>query len=533
MFRDRKNHFEIDFTCGTLKDNLLRDIIMAKHGKAKRGIPPKSDFNAWYPAIVEISDLVDKRYPIKGMDVWKPYGWTTMRLIDGLTRKEMEKSGHQEYNFPLLVPEDLLEKENQLVSRLKAARELGVDPSELRMEEEDSGFKKEVYWVTKGGENELDNPMFLRPTSETPMYTMFSLWVRSHADLPLKTFQIVNTFRYETKQTRSFIRVREIHFFEAHTVHKDEEGATRQIEEDAQIVQKLMKSLCLPVLVSKRPVWDTFPGAWYTTAVDAVMPNGRTLQIATYHHYRDQWAQAFDLKYEDVNGETQNCHQTTFGMSERLLGAVVGMHGDDAGLILPPSVSPYQVVLMPVASHVDENVIPKIMQIAEELRTSGLRVHLDDRDKRPGGKHYDWEIKGVPIRLELGPRDIAGNKCVLSLRTGGKVEASLEDISETIHSHLNELSNQLLNRSKSHMSNLIKKLPTMEIKNGVWSLMSPVEDGIVYELAFDGNDADAELLEKTTGLALLGDSIEPYSEPQPCVITGKMTTRKQHLARMY
>ena len=169
-------------------------------GKAKRGIPSKvEDFNAWYPAIVEISDLVDKRYPIKGMDVWKPYGWSTMRLIDGLTRKEMEESGHQEYNFPLLVPEDLLEKENQLVSRLKAARELGVDPSELRMDEEDSGFKKEVYWVTKGGENELDIPMFLRPTSETPMYTMFSLWVRSHADLPLKTFQIVNTFRYETK----------------------------------------------------------------------------------------------------------------------------------------------------------------------------------------------------------------------------------------------------------------------------------------------------------------------------------------------
>ena len=301
---------------------------MTKHGKAKRGIPPKSDFNAWYPAIVEISDLVDKRYPIKGMDVWKPYGWSTMRLIDSLTRKEMENSGHQEYNFPLLVPEDLLEKENHLVSRLKAAREQGVDPSELRMDEEDSGFKKEVYWVTKGGENELDVPMFLRPTSETPMYTMFSLWVRSHADLPLKTFQIVNTFRYETKQTRSFIRVREIHFFEAHTVHKDEEGATRQIEEDAVIVQKLMKSLCLPVLVSKRPVWDTFPGAWYTTAVDAVMPNGRTLQIATYHHYRDQWAQAFDLNYEDVNGKIQNCHQTTFGMSERLLGAVVGMHGD-------------------------------------------------------------------------------------------------------------------------------------------------------------------------------------------------------------
>ena len=278
---------------------------MANHSKAKRGIPPKSDFNSWYPAIVEIADLVDKRYPIKGMDVWKPYGLSAMGLIDRLARSEMSRTGHSEYRFPLLVPEGLLDKENKLVSRLKAAREAGVDPSELRLDEEDSGFKKEVYWVTHGGENKLDSPMFLRPTSETPMYTMFSLWVRSHSDLPLKTFQIVNTFRYETKQTRSFIRVREIHFFEAHTVHADQHGADSQIQEDAEMVQNIMHELCLPTLVSKRPVWDTFPGAWYTMAADVVMPNGRTLQVATYHHYRDQWADAFDLSYEDATGETK------------------------------------------------------------------------------------------------------------------------------------------------------------------------------------------------------------------------------------
>ena len=205
---------------------------MENHSRAKRGIPPKSDFNSWYPAIVELADLVDKRYPIKGMDVWKPYGLSAMGLIDQLARGEMSRTGHHEYRFPLLVPEALLDKENRLVSRLKAARESGVDPSELRLDEEESGFKKEVYWVTHGGENKLEIPMFLRPTSETPMYTMFSLWVRSHADLPLKTFQIVNTFRYETKQTRSFIRVREIHFFEAHTVHADQHGADMQIQED-------------------------------------------------------------------------------------------------------------------------------------------------------------------------------------------------------------------------------------------------------------------------------------------------------------
>jgi prolyl-tRNA synthetase len=220
-------------------------------------------------------------------------------------------------------------------------------------------------------------------------------------------------------------------------------------------------------------------------------------------------------------------------MSERLLGAVVGMHGDDSGLILPPSVSPYQVILMPVAAHINEDVMPKIREIKDELRSSGLRVHLDDRDKRPGGKHYDWEIKGAPIRLEFGPRDLAENKCVLSLRTGGKIEASLDNLSKTISDYLVEISEELLERSSMHMSNLVKKFPGVISTDDGWKLVSPIEDGIVYELAFDGNDADAEILEKATGLALLGDSVEPYNESQKCVITGKSTKRKQHLARMY
>jgi prolyl-tRNA synthetase len=229
-------------------------------GKAKRGLPSKEEnFNEWYPFIVEAAELVDKRYPIKGMDVWRPYGWKTMKLIDALTHQEMERTNHEEVNFPLLIPENLLERENALVARLKRAREEGVDPDDLRDEDEEGGFKKEVYWVKHAGENELDIPMFLRPTSETAMYTMFPLWIRSHKDLPLKVYQMVNTFRYETKQTRSFIRVREIHFFEAHTAHADEADATRQIEQDLEIVDNVMRDLCLPVIKAKRPLWDTFP----------------------------------------------------------------------------------------------------------------------------------------------------------------------------------------------------------------------------------------------------------------------------------
>jgi prolyl-tRNA synthetase len=497
---------------------------MADHGKAKRGIPPKADFNAWYPAIVEIAELVDKRYPIKGMDVWRPYGWKAMRCIDALTHEQMERTDHEEVRFPLLIPEDLLEKENRLVSLLKRAREEGVDPSELRHDEEDAGFKSEVYWVRHAGENDLDVPMFLRPTSETAMYTMFPLWVRSHADLPLKTYQIVNTFRYETKQTRSFIRVREIHFFEAHTAHIDEECASRQIAEDLEIVGRLMTQMSLPVIISKRPVWDTFPGAWYTIAIDVIMPNGRTLQVASCHHYRDQWAKAFDLTYQDEAGETQYCHQTTYGMSERLLGAVVSMHGDDNGLIFPPIIAPIQVVLMPVAAHKSEAVGPAVTAAADTLRSAGLRVKVDDRDLRPGQKYWDWEIKGVPLRLEIGPRDVDQGNAFAARRTGGKEPLPLDDIVAAVRAQLAQVQSELEARTRAHVADRVHSLENLE---------QEILDGHIYEVAFDGTDADAEVIEKQTGLTILGDAMTPFESPRPCIVTGQMTTRRQNLARMY
>tara|TARA_B100001750_G_scaffold39060_1_gene28293 strand:+ start:53 stop:1546 length:1494 start_codon:yes stop_codon:yes gene_type:complete len=497
---------------------------MADHGKAKRGIPPKSDFNAWYPAIVEIAELVDKRYPIKGMDVWRPYGWKAMRCIDSLTHSEMERTGHDEVRFPLLIPEDLLEKENRLVSLLKRAREEGVDPSELRVDEEDAGFKKEVYWVRHAGETDLDVPMFLRPTSETAMYTLFPLWIRSHVDLPLKTYQIVNTFRYETKQTRSFIRVREIHFFEAHTAHVDEDCASTQIEEDLEIVGRLMANMSLPVIISKRPVWDTFPGAWYTIAIDVIMPNGRTLQVASCHHYKDQWAKAFDITYQNEDGDTQYCHQTTYGMSERLLGAVVGMHGDDNGLIFPPPIAPIQVVIMPVAQHKSPDVSVAVESSAEILRNAGYRIKIDDRDLRPGQKYWDWEIKGVPLRLEIGPRDVESGTALAARRTGGKEAIPLDSLVESVGIQLGIVHNELGDRSQSHADTCVNRLNSLD---------QEIIDGQIYEVAFDGTDSDAEVLEKSTGLTILGDAMSEYDEPQSCIVSGKMTTRRQHLARMY
>ena len=503
--------------------------------KAKRGIPSKVDnFNEWYPFIVEASDLVDKRYPIKGMDVWRPYGWKTMKLIDSLTHQEMERTEHEEVNFPLLIPENLLDKENILVAKLKRAREEGVDPDELRDEEEEGGFKKEVYWVKHAGENELDVPMFLRPTSETAMYTMFPLWIRSHKDLPMKIYQMVNTFRYETKQTRSFIRVREIHFFEAHTAHADEECATRQITEDLAIVDNLMHKLCLPIIKAKRPIWDTFPGAWYTIGIDAIMPNGRTLQVASCHHYRDQWAKAFDIKYENKEAKQEYCHQTTYGMSERLLGAIVGMHGDDNGLILPPDIAPFQVVICPmIRKNSEVDTIGEANKIAVILRNSGLRVKVDSRDIHAGQKYYDWEIKGVPLRLDIGPRDIAQGTAFAALRTGGKEPLAIDNIAELCWDKLSEISDELRIRSAAHMDGVINELPQFIEDNETWSMKGEINDGKIYQMPFEGTDAHAEIIEKATGLTFLGDATEDYDTELPCHMTGKMTKRRVILAKTY
>ncbi len=219
-----------------------------------KGVSMKKNenFSEWYNEIVETAGLTDKRYPIKGMNVWPAYGWKIMRAIDGYIRLELDATHHDEVCFPLLIPETEFKKEKDHIK----------------------GFDAEVYWVTHAGLNPLDIRLVIRPTSETAMYPMFALWVRSHQDLPLKVYQIVNTFRYETKQTRAFIRVREIHFFESHTCHVDEADAQRQVEEDFTILERVMEKLCLPYMLLKRTEWDKFPGAYYTVGIDTVHVQG-------------------------------------------------------------------------------------------------------------------------------------------------------------------------------------------------------------------------------------------------------------------
>ena len=461
----------------------------------------EDNFNDWYIDIVEKANLSDKRYPIKGMNVWTPYGWKIMRNIDTYIRKELDATDHDEVCFPLMIPETEFKKEKDHIK----------------------GFDSEVYWVTHAGLNELDVRLVIRPTSETAMYPIFALWVRSHQDLPLKVYQIVNTFRYETKQTRAFIRVREIHFFESHTCHVSEEDAQRQVDEDVEILAKIAKRLCLPYFLSVRTEWDKFPGAHYTIGIDTVMPNGKTLQIGSIHHYKTNFSEPYEITYENEEGEHKHVHQTTYGMSERLLGAVIGVHSDDKGLIMPPDIAPFQIVVIPIISKDNgEKVGAAAKKLAETLTDHGFRVKLDDRDVRPGSKYYDWEIKGVPLRLELGGRDIDNNVVTFARRDNGeKGTIDLQSIGSGARLILDMISSSMLEKAKEiQMSHI----------HDANSLTDIPEDKII-RLGWCGCEECGHKFEETTELKILGATYLSEEYKGKCIICGKSVNKPTYAAR--
>jgi len=465
----------------------------------------EDEFSEWYNSLIENAELSDKRYPVKGMNVWTPYGWRIMTNIDAAIRRELDATGHGEVCFPLLVPATEFEKEAQHIK----------------------GFSDEVYWVTRAGGNELDVPLLLRPTSETAMYPIFKLWIRSHADLPLKTYQIVNTFRHDTKMTRSFIRVREIHFFESHTCHVDFEDAERQIAEDLEIWSKVSKDLALPYLIAKRPEWDKFPGAFYTIGFDVLMPAGRTMQMASVHQYKTNFAVPYEITYEDEKGEHQHAHQTTYGMSERLVGAIIAVHGDDKGIVMPPVVAPHQVVVVPIFRKDDaDEVLQAAKQLADELDEAGIRVQMDDRDLRPGEKFYHWERRGVPLRLELGPRDIKHGQVTVAIRdVGEKVDVRRDEIVGRVEEMLAEMQWRMLEKAENDLRERIIDLP--DIPYGF-----ELED--VARVGWCGEEDCATQMEVNLEVVFLGEDMDMKGSPiERCTTCGGTAKMTAYMSKTY
>jgi len=467
-------------------------------------VKKSDDFNEWYNEIVELADLCDKRYPIKGMNVWKPYGWKLMNHVDQLIREEMVITDHQEVNFPLLIPESSFKKE----------------------EEHIEGFGSEVYWITHAGLNKLEEKWLLRPTSETAMYPVFSLWIRSHADLPLKTYQIVNTFRYETKQTRAFIRVREIHFFEAHTCHVDFKDAERQIKEDKEIANRLFEKLSIPFIFNKRPDWDKFAGAFYTISIDVLMPSGRTLQLGSVHQYKDNFAKPYEISYETEDGKHAYCHQTTYGMSERILGALVGIHGDNKGLVMPPKVAPIQVVIIPIIFKGKEKpVLEACENLCKKLDESGIKSHVDKREITPGNKYYDWEVKGVPLRVEIGPKDLEKKEIVIVRRDDGNKKSVLQSSSiKSIKEELDKISKSLYKNAKKLLDENMHRVQTIEEAKDL--------KGII-EFPWCGTEDCALEIENILEGNTLGEPIENEKCKHTCPVCSKPAKTWMRYAKTY
>ncbi len=440
------------------------------------------EFSEWYSDILEKARIYDVRYPIKGCGVYLPYGFKIRRYTFEIIRDLLDESGHDEALFPMLIPEDLLAKEAEHIK----------------------GFEDEVYWVTHGGKTPLDVKLALRPTSETPIYYMMKLWVKVHTDLPIKIYQIVNTFRYETKHTRPLIRLREIMTFkEAHTAHSTKEEAEEQVKEAISIYKKFFDTLGIPYLISKRPEWDKFPGAEYTMAFDTIFPDGRTMQIATVHNLGQNFSKTFEIVFETPTGNKDYAYQTCYGISDRVIASIIAIHGDEKGLVLPPIVAPIQIVIVPlIFKGKEEIVMEKAKELYEKLKGK-YRVHIDDRDIRPGKKFYDWEIKGVPLRIEIGPKDIENKKITLFRRdTGEKFQVDETQLEDVIEKTLNNIMENIKNRAYEKFENFITILENVN-PDEIKKILSE-KRGVVL-VPFDEEIYNEELEEKVEA-TILGET---------------------------
>lgn len=466
-----------------------------------------TNFSEWFHNILEEAEILDSRYPIKGMNVWLPNGFKIRKYTLNILKDILDKE-HEEVLFPLLIPEDELAKEAIHVK----------------------GFEEEVYWINHGGLTELNKKMALRPTSETAMYPMFSLWVRSHTDLPMKFYQVVNTFRYETKHTRPLIRVREITTFkEAHTVHSSKEDAQKQVEDAIKIYKEFFDVLGIPYLITKRPVWDKFPGADYTMAFDTLLPDGKTLQIGTVHNLGQTFAKTFEITFETPEGEHEYAYQTCYGLSDRVIASVIGVHGDDSGLCLPPEISPYQVVIVPIIfKKGGEEVIAACEEIQSKLKDAGFRVHMDDRDMRAGKKFYDWEMRGVPLRIELGPRDLNDNKTVFLRRdTMEKISVSLEeDIIDNVNNLMSDISLNMREKAREKFNTQIRQVDNIEdVKESI-----ETEKGII-SFSWCGEESCGKEIEEIANVDILGVQEEETSGN--CFNCSRDAKFKAFLAKTY
>ncbi|HRZ85965.1 MAG TPA: proline--tRNA ligase [Candidatus Paceibacterota bacterium] len=374
-----------------LKDNEKKDTgITVK----------KENFSEWYTQVVEKSEIADARYNIKGFIVIRPWGAVAIENMYKIYEKALQERGHKPCFFPVVIPERNFKKESSHVE----------------------GFTPQVFWLEHV---QGEDKMALRPTSETAFYQMYSLWIRSWRDLPLKLYQRANVYRYETKATRPLIRAREFYWIEAHNAFKSKSEAETQVQEDIQTTEEVMhQQFGIPFLPMKRPEWDKFAGAVYTIGSDVLMPDGKIIQQPSTHFLGQHFSKAFDVKFKDEQEKEQYVWQTCYGPAiSRILASIISTHGDDSGLVMPFCISPIQVIIIPIFNKENQKkVLEETKKIFDKIKDLGLTVEIDCSEKRSGEKFYNWELKGVPLRIEIGEKEIKSKKIIVFLRDIKKKE---------------------------------------------------------------------------------------------------------------
>ncbi|HVB38855.1 MAG TPA: proline--tRNA ligase [Vicinamibacterales bacterium] len=389
--------------------------------------PRSQDFSRWYLDVVRRAELADYS-PVKGCMVIRPYGYAIWELIQQALDRRFKATGHVNAYFPLFIPEGLLQKEADHVE----------------------GFSPQVAYVTYAGGEELEEKLVVRPTSEAIIGTMYAKWVQSWRDLPILINQWANVVRWE-KVTRPFLRTTEFLWQEGHTAHETEAEAEAETLKMLGVYKEVAETeLAMPVLSGRKTDSERFAGALRTYSIEALMGDGRALQAGTSHNLGQNFAKAFEIQFQARDKSLQYVWGTSWGVSTRLVGGLIMTHGDDSGLILPPRVAPYQVVIVPIPrGNWQETVLPKAQAIRDELTAQGIRVMLDDRDSQtPGWKFAEWEMRGVPVRLEIGPRDIENGQVVLARRdTREKAPAPMAELAARIRGLLDDIQRNLFARA--------------------------------------------------------------------------------------
>ncbi|MFL6116834.1 MAG: proline--tRNA ligase [Catenulispora sp.] len=395
----------------------------------ERGVTPQSeDFSSWYNELVTKAQLVE-RGPAKGTMVIRPYGYRVWELLQAELDRRIKDTGHENAYFPLFIPESYLKREAEHVE----------------------GFAPELAVVTHAGGKELEEPLVVRPTSETIIGEMMARWISSYRDLPLLLNQWANAVRWELRP-RMFLRTTEFLWQEGHTAHADEADAMRETLQMLDVYEQVARDIAaIPVVPGEKTPGERFAGAVKTFTIEGMMRDGKALQCGTSHYLGTNFAKAFNIQFSNDAGQLELCHTTSWGMTTRMIGAVIMTHGDDKGLVLPPQLAPYQVVIVPIArGEQGEAVLAAVRTLAARLKDAGIRVHVDDRPQvSPGFKFNDWELRGVPLRLEIGPRDLAAGTALLAKRLGdeGKTAVSIEDAPEVLRAALDDFQAFLLQRA--------------------------------------------------------------------------------------